>query len=56
MEAMTTRIEPMPSQETGIYRFKTNLSMEGGWRLKLAMKVQGELETVQGELVLQAKP
>lgn len=56
MEAMTTRVEPVPSEKPGVYRFKTNLSMEGGWRFKLAMKVQGEAETVQGELLLQAKP
>lgn len=56
MEAMTTKVEPVPSEEPGVYRFKTNLSMEGGWRFKLAAKVQGEAETVQGELVLQAKP
>lgn len=56
MEAMTTSAEPMPSMEPGVYRFKTNLSMEGGWRLKLAAKVQGETETVQGELILQATP
>ncbi|WP_077967612.1 FixH family protein [Ensifer adhaerens] len=56
MEAMTTPVEAMPSTEPGVYRFKTNLSMEGGWRFKLAAKVQGETETVQGELVLQATP
>lgn len=56
MEAMTTSIEAMPSPEPGVYKFKTNLSMEGGWRFKLAAKVQGETDTVQGELVLQAKP
>ena len=56
MEAMTTPVEVMPSTEPGVYRFKTNLSMEGGWRFKLAAKVQGETETVQGELVLQATP
>lgn len=56
MEAMTTSVEAMPSSEPGVYRFKTNLSMEGGWRFKLAAKVQGETDTVQGELVLQAKP
>ncbi|MFC0808853.1 FixH family protein [Ensifer sp. P24N7] len=56
MEAMTTSVEPMSSTEPGVYRFKTNLSMEGGWRFKLAAKVQGETETVQGELVLQATP
>ena len=56
MEAMTTTLDPLPSEEAGVYRFKANLSMEGGWRFKLALKVQGESETVQGELVLQAKP
>ncbi len=56
MEAMTTSVEAMPSSEQGVYKFKTNLSMEGGWRFKLAAKVQGETDTVQGELVLQAKP
>ncbi|OAP35191.1 hypothetical protein AU381_25945 [Sinorhizobium glycinis] len=56
MEAMTTSVEAMPSPEPGVYKFKTNLSMEGGWRFKLAAKVQGETDTVQGELVLQAKP
>ncbi len=56
MEAMTTTLDPLPSEEAGVYRFKANLSMEGGWRFKLALKVQGEPETVQGELVLQAKP
>lgn len=56
MEAMTTSVEAMPSPEPGVYKFKMNLSMEGGWRFKLAAKVQGETDTVQGELVLQAKP
>lgn len=56
MEAMTTPVEPLPSPEPGVYKFKTNLSMEGGWRFKLAAKVQGETDTVQGELVLQATP
>ncbi|WEX78994.1 FixH family protein [Sinorhizobium numidicum] len=56
MEAMTTSVEAMPSTEPGVYVFKTNLSMGGGWRFKLAAKVQGETDTVQGELVLQAKP
>jgi hypothetical protein len=56
MEAMTTSVEAMRSTEPGVYVFKTNLNMEGGWRFKLAAKVQGETETVQGELVLQAKP
>ena len=56
MEAMTTSVEALPSTEAGIYNFKVDLSMEGGWRLKLAAKVQGELETVQGELILRVTP
>lgn len=56
METMTTSVEPLPSIQPGIYIFKVDLSMEGGWRLKLAAKVQGELETVQGELILRVTP
>ncbi|MBU1316439.1 MAG: FixH family protein [Alphaproteobacteria bacterium] len=56
MEAMTTNIESLPSEKPGLYRFTTDLSMEGRWRFKLAAKVQGEEDTVQGELILQATP
>jgi hypothetical protein len=56
MEMMTTPIEASMSAEPGVYTFTTNLSMEGGWRFRIAAKVQGELETVQGELVLKAIP
>ena len=56
MEMMTTPVEAVASTEPGVYAFKTNLSMAGGWRFKLAAKVQGEPETVQGELVLKAAP
>lgn len=54
MEMMTSKIEPMPSTEPGTYRFKTNLSMEGGWRLSLGAKVQGETGTLESKLVLKA--
>ncbi|SMH26165.1 FixH family protein [Mesorhizobium australicum] len=54
MEAMTTSVEAMPSDQPGVYRFKTNLMMAGGWQLSLAAKVQGEAETVQSKLVLKA--
>ncbi|WP_027997312.1 FixH family protein [Sinorhizobium arboris] len=56
METMTAAVEAVPSTEPGVYRFKTNLGMEGGWRFRLAAKLQGEAETVQGELVLKAIP
>lgn len=54
MEMMTSKIEPMPSTGPGTYHFKANLSMEGGWRLSLGAKVQGETDTVESKLVLKA--
>ena len=56
MPTMTTPLEPLRSSEPGVYRFKTNLTMEGGWRLSLAAKVQGEVGTVQNRLLLKAVP
>jgi hypothetical protein len=56
METMASPIEPMPSTELGTYRFKTNLSMAGGWRLSLGAKVQGETGTLESKLILKALP
>jgi hypothetical protein len=56
METMTTTIEPMPSTEPGVYKFKAAFTMEGGWRLSLGAKVQGETGTVESKLVLKATP
>jgi hypothetical protein len=56
METMTTPVEAAVSTEPGVYAFTTNLSMEGGWRFQVAAKVQGEPETVKGEVVLKAVP
>jgi hypothetical protein len=54
MEAMTTPVEALPFDEPGIYRFKTNLIMAGGWRFSIAAKVQGETETVERRLEFKA--
>jgi hypothetical protein len=54
MAEMAAPIEQVPSTEPGVYRFKTNLSMEGRWQLSLGAKVQGENGTVQSKLVLKA--
>jgi len=54
MEAMTTPVEMVPSDEPGIYRFTTNLIMAGGWRFSIAAKVQGETGTVESRLVFKA--
>lgn len=56
MEMMTTTVEPSVATEPGVYAFTTNLSMQGSWRFQIAAKVQGEPETVKGELVLKAVP
>ena len=56
METMKTTIEPMPSTEPGIYKFKADVTMEGGWQLSLAAKVQGETGTVENKLVIKATP
>jgi hypothetical protein len=56
METMKTTIEPMPSTEPGIYKFKAEVTMEGGWQLSLAAKVQGETGTVENKLVIKATP
>ncbi|WP_313608701.1 FixH family protein [Rhizobium sp.] len=56
MEMMTTTVNPSTSMEPGVYAFTTNLSMEGGWRFQVAAKIQGEPETVKGEVVLKAVP
>lgn len=56
MATMTSGLAAMPSTEPGKYRFKADLSMEGGWRLSLAAKLQGEEGTLEGRLVLRAIP
>jgi YtkA-like len=56
MPEMTTPLEPLPSAEPGVYRFKTEFSMEGRWALSLAAKVQGETGTVQTKLIVKAVP
>lgn len=55
MEAMTAKHEALPSTEPGVYRFKANLTMAGGWALKLMAKIQGETDTVAGTVVFKAK-
>lgn len=56
METMAAPIEALPSTEPGVYRFKTNLMMAGGWRLSLGAKIQGETGTIENKLVLKAIP
>ncbi|MEQ8396155.1 FixH family protein [Thalassobaculum sp.] len=56
MPTMTAPVEALQPTEPGVYRFKTNLMMAGGWQLSLAAKVQGETGTLENKLVLRAVP
>ena len=53
MTAKHTAAEP--AGEPGVYRFKADLTMAGGWALKLMAKVQGEPDTIVGTVVFKAK-
>jgi hypothetical protein len=54
MGEMVSPIAPMPSNEPGVYSFKTDLPMQGRWLLSIGAKVQGEPETVVGRVTLRA--
>lgn len=51
MRTMASAVEPLPSPRPGLYRFRTELTMAGNWRLSLGAKVQGEVGTLVNELV-----
>jgi hypothetical protein len=55
MGEMTAKHTAMPSTEPGVYKFKADFTMAGGWAFKLMAKVPGESETVQGTVVFKAK-
>jgi hypothetical protein len=55
MGEMTAKHSALPSTEPGVYKFRADLTMAGGWALKLMAKVPGETDTVQGTVVFQAK-
>ena len=52
MPTMDSPLTPMPSNEHGVYGFKTSLPMAGHWELSIAAKVQGEAETVRGDVTV----
>jgi hypothetical protein len=54
MPEMASPLTTVPSTESGVYSFKTDLSMEGQWLLSIAAKVQGEPETVVGKITFRA--
>jgi hypothetical protein len=54
MGEMASPLTPVPSNEPGVYSFKTDLSMQGRWLLSIAVKVQGEPDTVVGKITFRA--
>src|SRR5258708_22176193 len=54
MAEMASPLTPVPSNEPGVYSFKTDLSMQVRWLLSIAAKVQGEPETVVGKITFRA--
>ncbi len=54
MADMASPLTPVPSNEPGVYSFKTELSMAGRWLLSISAKVQGEPETVVGKVTFRA--
>ena len=55
MGEMTAKHAAIPGTEPGIYRFKADLTMAGGWAFKVMAKVPGETETVEGTVIFKAK-
>jgi len=54
MASMTAKHEAVPSTEAGVYRFKADLTMAGGWAFRIMAKVPGETDTVQGTVTFKA--
>ncbi len=54
MADMASPVAAMPGGEPGVYAFKTDLPMAGRYLLSVAVKVQGEPETVVGKVVFKA--
>src|SRR5476651_1025468 len=54
MADMPSPVAALPGSEPGIYAFKTDLPMAGRYLLSLAVKVQGEPETVVGKVIFKA--
>ena len=52
MKEMTAPVKALPPKEPGVYLFEVEPGMAGGWMLTLAAKVQGEAETVRGNVTV----
>ena len=50
MPNMSAPLIRQPSSEPGVYAFKSPLTMAGHWQLRISAQVQGEPETVVGQI------
>lgn len=55
MGGMAAQATAQGSPAPGVYRFLLKPTMAGRWALKLSAKVQGEVETVRGVVVITAR-
>ena len=55
MGAMDVPVRADGSPTPGTYRFVVKPSMAGRWALKLGAKVQGEQDTVRGQVIVTAR-
>ena len=54
MADMVSPVAALPGKDAGVYAFKTDLPMAGRYLLSLAVKVQGEPETIVGKVIFKA--
>ena len=54
MAEMESPVSPLPARESGVFAFKTDLPMAGRYQVTLSAKVQGELETITGKVIIKA--
>src|SRR2546423_1700648 len=52
MKEMTALAKALPPKEPGVYLFEVEPGMAGSWMLTFAAKVQGEAETVRGNVTV----
>ncbi len=54
MADMVSPVAAVPSNEPGVYAFKTDVPMAGRYLFSISAKVQGEPETVISKVILKA--
>lgn len=54
MAEMESPVTALPPKEPGIYPFTADLPMAGRYQLSVAAKIQGEMETANGKVVIKA--